>query len=226
MSAGRARTLRGETMTDFIQVGTRSVSTEQAFAWAQTYLADIDGRWAYPAYDGYCGGQLPDQLDQADLLAPILLNVPVKLRTYYGLLGLIEHLNSVLKDIPVDADLRSASPEELHLLGRLFSVLDDERPHGVRATTLAKVLHRKRPGLIPLYDRQVRTCYREGPDAPVPFDASRSWQDCIVLLAVAMQKDLMRHEDAWMNMTKIARTVPITPLRALDIIAWHAGQEL
>lgn len=39
--------------------------------------------YAFPAYDRFCGGSSqPDELSDADLLAPTLLNLPVKIRSY------------------------------------------------------------------------------------------------------------------------------------------------
>jgi hypothetical protein len=214
----------GERMADCIQVGSRHVAVRDAFHWAEIYLLERDHRWSYPAYDGYRASQRADPLDGPDLLAPVLLNVPLTLEAYYGLDGLRDDLNAGLADIPSDANLSAAPHSQLSLMGRLFGVLDEDRPQGVRATILAKVLHRKRPGLIPLYDRQVRACYQRGSAAPVPFDPERSWENWIVLVAQAMQDDLRRHEQLWLDITKLAlRTVPITPLRALGIVAWHAG---
>jgi hypothetical protein len=214
-----------EWMTDWIRVGSQHVTARDALRWAEIYLEQREHESSYPAYDGYRAGQRADPLDGPDLLAPVLLNVPLTLQAYHGLDGLRENLNAGLAGIPSDANLEIASCSQMTLVGRLFGVLDRGRPPGVRATLLTKILHRKRPGLIPLYDRQVRACYQTGREAPVPLDPDRSWENWIILVAQAMKEDLLRHQQLWLDITKLARTaVPITPLRALDIVAWHAGQ--
>jgi hypothetical protein len=89
------------------------------------------------------------------------------------------------------------------------------------------VLHRKRPRFVPLYDEQVRTVYQHGPDAPVPpppKGTRRAWRDFVVLYAAAVQVDLRREADLWAQIAALAPGPPITPLRALDIVAWWAGQ--
>src|SRR4051794_18209788 len=45
-----------------------------------------DDPYAFPAYDRYDGGTVdPGTLTDGDLLAPVLLNVQVKIRSFYGL---------------------------------------------------------------------------------------------------------------------------------------------
>lgn len=99
---------------------------------------------------------------------------------------------------------------------------------GAKGTVLAKVLHRKRPRFVPLYDEQVRTVYQSGPDAPVkppPRRTRRAWRDFVVLYAAAVQDDLRREASLWSEIARLATEPPITTLRALDIVAWKAGQQ-
>jgi Family of unknown function (DUF6308) len=65
----------------------------------------------------------------------------------------------------------------------------DTKPWGVNATTLSKVLHRKRPASIALHDTWVQACYL-GDGAPVPRDKYRSWGDYMTLVSLAMARDL------------------------------------
>jgi hypothetical protein len=60
--------------------------------------------------------------------------------------------------------------------GPLFGILDKGGIWGARGTVLAKVLHRKRPAFIPLYDEQVRRVYQDGDHAPVPPVIGRAWR--------------------------------------------------
>ena len=90
-------------------------------------------------------------------------------------------------------------------------------------TVLSKVLHRKRPALIPLYDEQVRHVHQGGADPPVPFERGRTWQAFEPLFAAAIQVDLRRELPFWEATAAQAPGPPITALRALDIVAWWAG---
>lgn len=132
-----------------------------------------------------------------------------------------------LARVPLDLDLADADTTELAVLGDLFAVLDGPGVWGARGTILAEVLHRKRPRFVPLYDKQVRSVYQDGPDAPVPPPPRRprrAWRDFVVLFAAAVQQDLRREADLWAQIAAMATDPPITPLRALDIVAWRAGQ--
>jgi hypothetical protein len=210
---------------DMLQVGGVTVDRDAAFAHARDYLTRGTG-WAYPSYDGYDAEHAAGPLVDADLLAPILLNVPhIKIATYVALQAVRPRLQEALDRIPPDADLADASTEDLALLGELFAVLDGGGVRGSRGTVLAKVLHRKRPGFIPLYDEQVRSVYQDGPAAPVPRQRGRSWQEFMVVFGAAVQRDLQREQEFWRSIATLAPGPPVTPLRALDIVAWWAGDD-
>jgi hypothetical protein len=73
----------------------------------------------------------------------------------------------------------------------LYAVLDDPqgRPWNVHATTLSKVLHRKRPKSIVLHDKWVNTCYVGG-NGPVKRVRDRSWADYMVAITLAIGQDI------------------------------------
>ena len=208
-----------------IKIGSRTVSTQAAAAMGHEYL-NGSGVWAYPAYDGYGASTATGPLCDSDLLAPVLLNVTqTSLRTYYDLQDQIGFLQEHLDVLPVDLNLLDA--EDLHIaaIARMYSVIDKGLVAGTRGTRLSKILHRKRPQLIPLYDRQVGSCYQQGVDAPVPPVKGRGWEAFMKLYVEAVRVDLHAGWETW---TDIAAMVPknrpaITPLRALDIVAWRVG---
>lgn len=91
-------------------------------------------------------------------------------------------------------------------------------------TKLSKVIARKRPGLIPIFDRFVRHCYSGCANAPVlPMDG-RTWEAYSRAWLEAVQSDLVNQLPQWQDLAAIAPGPEISPLRALDIIAWRAGQ--
>jgi hypothetical protein len=206
-----------------LRVGNVDVDRAKAFDHAHHYLTDGSG-WAYPAYDAYEAERAAGPLTDADLLAPVLLNVSrMKIRTYEALQTKRHELDGHLARIPHDLDLLHADTDDLAVLGDLFSVLDGTGVWGAQLTVLTKVLHRKRPSFVPLYDEQVRSVYQDGPDAPVPPQPGRSWRDFGVVFAAAVQRDLARELEFWEQISALATAPPITTLRALDIVAWWAG---
>jgi len=208
-----------ETLT----VGGARVSWGQAQSFVRTYVTTPEKHWAYPAYDSYPGGG-SQQLSEPDLLAPILLNVPhLSLKTYDALVAALPRLNESLDKISSGASLDLASDDDLRHVTTLLGHLDDRTLPGVRLTVLSKIVHRKRPGLIPLYDEQIRRCYQVLGHAPVPPVKGRSWTDFVSAWLPWVQHDLQSQLAAWETLAQLAPGPAITPLRALDIVGWRAG---
>jgi hypothetical protein len=213
-----------------VRVGGALIDRDKAVGWARTYLTEHQiGRavWAYPAYDTYRRGyDDPYRVDDADLLAPALLNVNrITLPAFYALQAQRDRLQDWLLEIPREADLTDADDRDLEPLRMLFGVLDDPGIPDVRGTILAKILHRKRPGFIPLYDEHIRWCYQDAERAPVPMRPGRPWGEFFVALAKAMRTDLQDQHDTWADIADLAPDPPITVLRALDIVGWRAGRD-
>lgn len=207
-----------------VRIGGIDVDRELALESARSYLSRRD-RFGYPAYDSFGSEGGPWRISDADLVAPVLLNAEMNSRTFYALEGIREHLETWLVGVPLDARLVEAGPAELAQLGELFSVLDsNDLPVKARGSILAKVMHRKRPAFIPLYDRFVDYCYRGVDNAPIPVDRTRGWRAFLPLLGQAIIDDLLANGDLFDEVAALANGPVITPLRALDIVAWHAGR--
>lgn len=204
-------------------VGGRHVSRSDALAYAGRYLTDGSG-WAYPSYDAFDAEHACGPIVDADLLAPMLLNVNrISIKSYEALQRVKPRLQVVLDLIDPDMSLADAGPAELLWFEELYDVIDGDGIKGVKGTVLAKLLHRKRPAFIPLYDRQVGRVYQDGKGAPVQPVKGRAWAKFMPLFAAAVQRDLIREAQLWSEIAAIAPGPPITPLRALDIVAWWAG---
>lgn len=210
---------------DSVALGGLTIDRELARTEAAKYLSGTGG-YGYPAYDAFEAGAGPDKLSDGDFLAPALLNVTVRIPAFYSLVAARDRLEAWLGRVPNDARLVDAGPEELELLGELFTVLDDGLP-GVGGTTLAKIMHRKRPAFVPLHYRYIWWCYVGADASPIPRVRDRTWAEYMQLPGAAMKHDV-ELEAAWL--TQIAELaagpVPITTLRALDIVAWRAAQKL
>nr|WP_239521994.1 DUF6308 family protein [Geodermatophilus sabuli] len=204
-------------------IGGRTVDRAGARAFARRHLTDGVG-WGYPSYDGFDAAGALGPLVDGDFLAPVLLGVPrLAVATYEALQRVRPVLQSALDDLPPELSLLDARPADFRLLARLFAVLDGPGMGGVRGTVLAAVLHRKRPRFIPLHDERVRSVYQEGAGAPVPPMTGRSWADFSTVFAQAVRTDLERELPFWEVVAGFAAGPGISPLRALDVVAWWAG---
>ena len=104
----------------------------------------------------------PATLSTGDLLAPTLLGVNVSLDRMHTLTALLPLLQRGLDALP-PVDLVEADDETCDLIAALYDPLDDPSAldRDVRGSLLAKVLHRKRPGLVPLFDSKVQMFYQD-----------------------------------------------------------------
>jgi hypothetical protein len=198
---------------------------DRACSFVTAYTA-IGSEYAYPAYDGYPGSGSAT-LDGSDLLAPILLNVRhIKIRSYNALLDCLDELNeglTALRDVP---PLHEADAAAIEVLAELFGILDRRDLPGVRLTVLSKVLHRKRPDLIPLYDQNIKRCYMAGSEPRIATVKGRSWTEFAKSWVPEVQADLTTQLHAWTALADLAPgPTSVTPLRALDMIGWRLGAE-
>lgn len=215
-----------------IRVGGLTIPFSKAEAWVTGYTScGPTGRtvFAYPAYDCYDAERSePTQLTDADLLAPGLLNVPVKIRSYYDLQAVRSHLEGALanEDLALPLADIDGSDRVARMIEPLYSILDGpRRPWNVGATTLSKILHRKRPESVVLHDRWVNACY-VGEGRPIGRDNDRLWSDYMVAITLAIQHDVRTQREKFAMLDKAAGGTGLTHIRLLDIVAWSSkGQE-
>lgn len=87
---------------DFIRVGRVQIPLATAVAWLRDYTNEEKSRvssapYAYPAYDRYAEATNdPLRLTDGDLLAPVLLNVRLSIRSFYALQRCWQHLQEGL----------------------------------------------------------------------------------------------------------------------------------
>lgn len=213
---------------DTIRVGKVRINRDVAMDWVAEYTDAAenqvsDGPFAFPAYDRYDGGtNQPTKLTDADLLTSTLLNVPVKIRSFYALQAIRPGLEQALGNELLGRDLATLTDEEIaDAIAPLYSVLDDFHPWGVQETTLSKVLHRKRPRAVVLHDQWVRDCYLE--TERVPRTRHRSSADYMVLISRAARDDLRDQSEVFAQLgTASAGASTLTPVRLLDILAWRS----
>jgi hypothetical protein len=200
-----------------------SLPIDDAEALLADYLNPSYG-YAWPAYDTLSTNGSAT-LVSGDLLAPSLLETHIDGPRFKVLLDMLPELSAV-GDLP-PRPLAEATDDDIAAVAALFAVLDTEtyRHRGVRGTIVSKVLHRKRPDLVPLYDSRIDSAYRAS--GLIPHDPHRPWQEFIALLCRLMRDDLVREAEAFTTLQKVAaaRGAELTPLRLLDILVWMSLEE-
>ena len=185
----------------------------------------VDARngYAYPAYDRLETNNSPALVD-GDLLAPSLMGVHMDAGRF-GLLREMLPALDIVAELP-EVSLQEADDDHVMCVAALFGVLDEPRyaGRGVRGTVVSKVLHRKRPDLVPLYDSRIFEAYT----APgvIARSTDRSWQEFMALLCTQMRQDLQDEAEAfaWLQQRAEQVEAPLTHLRILDILVWRAAE--
>ncbi len=186
------------------------------------YLDPRNG-YAYPSYDTLFTNGSAELVD-GDLLAPTLMGVDLDRARFRLLRDMLPALEGVV-DLPPVA-LQDADDDHVLCVAGIFGMLDEPKyaGRGVRGTIVSKVLHRKRPDLVPLYDSRIFEAYT-APGA-VPRATDRSWQAFMALLCMQMRDDLQAEAGAFTELEKLAaeRGTPVTQLRILDILVWRTAE--
>ncbi|HWU07713.1 MAG TPA: DUF6308 family protein [Streptomyces sp.] len=204
-------------LTDLLAV----VDDPQAIADLRSYFQPDLPEGVAPHYSGsrfeFIGGggdrsEMANQITLDDLVAVTLLEVhvpgDVALQLLEGSLG--PDIARHLEQIPTDVSISDPAAVQLFDTSSHARVAWDllEEPYGMGWVITNKLLARKRPRLIPVYDRVVRCAYGR-PAGLWNWLAGMYAEDAGVLsdrlLAVRDAAGLSPH---------------ITPLRVLDVIVW------
>ncbi len=183
---------------------------------------DVRNGYAYPAYDRLVTNGSPELVD-GDLLAPALMGVHLDAGRFSLLREMLPALEAVA-DLP-DVSLQAADDDHVLCVAGLFGILDEPRyaGRGIRGTVVSKILHRKRPELVPIYDSRIFEAYT----APgvLPRTADRSWQQFMAELCMTMRADLHAEAKAFTELEELARAqeTPVTQLRILDVLVWRTA---
>lgn len=214
----------------------RSVSELAPFAvsWLDEYCS-LGSRYAWPSYDLDLN---PKELLPTDLLSPGLLSYPIKGKYLERMLvsgeepGPYERLFRAMRlvveqseygrdkfeDVPSDMlwEVNKSTWGLVVAAAQAARFRDEGRSSNLTSVAVSKILHRKRPHLIPLIDRRVRSFY----------GAMRS----------SDQELLERlHSDYCTNLSelktlaegrRLANGHEMTPLRALDIVIWMEVEKI
>jgi hypothetical protein len=190
----------------------------------EDYLAHDPGQPGGVAYTGSLfdtwdrGGDRPEVADHftnSDVVAVGFLSVRVRPRAAIQLLQTdADEINPLLAQIPVDVDLAHTSAE-LVGAGQPADQLWNKLRHldHVGPTIAGKLLARKRPRLIPVYDSLVKALV----GAPPNF-----WES----LRVALQDDGGALTERLHRIGTDAGVPDLSILRVFDIVAWMEAKGL
>ncbi|MGW6008521.1 DUF6308 family protein [Streptomyces sp. NPDC055210] len=165
------------------------------------------------------GGDLPETADvmtAADLIAVQTLSVTVPAGAALNLLEgdtgrqLSEHLRAIPADVDMaecgEADLNAGSPAD-----RAWRLLKAQ--HSIGWVTAGKLLARKRPRLLPVYDNVVR-CAIGRPDAYWP-----------ALRAALRADDRLLHRDLLALRDAAGLPRSVSALRVCDVVVWMGHRD-
>lgn len=159
--------------------------------------------WAYPYFD-----VLPDTdpLDvlPVDVLAASAVHPKLTQRDLTWFVERRDQLREFLASIE-NTDLAVTDPAGLDVLLELAGT-------GVELSLLTKVLHRKRPKLVPLLDRRLTDWYR----FTLTARGAASWPE----LTRALAHDLAANQEPLDDLQKF---IPLSHLRLADIAIWMEG---
>lgn len=82
-------------------------------------------------------------------------------------------INECLADPRLVGTLTDAKQPQIEAIADIYGLLDECAAPAVGLTKLTKLVHRKKPELLPLFDANVRTLYRDR----VPITRGRSDRD-------------------------------------------------
>lgn len=195
---------------------------------AQTLLAnyfkesDSEGR---PAFTGakfetlgheWSASATKNTITAEDLLAVSCLSVNVPAKASIGILGNdAQAIKELLEDVP-DLDLALWEADDVLLasdsaIDKLWKFL--RRYKGIGPTTTSKLMARKRPNLIPIYDSVLA-------DALGLKDSRHHWMVMRTMMLTEYAGEPLHQR--LRRMVEKAELDFVTPLRAFDVIVWCA----
>lgn len=156
-----------------------------------------------------------NRLTADDIVALSALNIRLPITVSARLLGPdSEEISELLAEIPANVDLWAASRSDLSPKSATYRLFTKFRAmawnggeQGASGVTASKLLARKRPRLIPIYDQQVSQLVDLGKGA--------SWW---ISLREALTSDVRTHLEVAHQAAELGPM--ITPLRTLDVILW------
>lgn len=186
-------------------------------------LGDWEGREYEGAHFERLGRLVPDELTADDIVAVSCLSIHIPAKAALGILG--EHaadITELLSEIPVDLALEDLPLEDHEKyfgdasaairLWRLLRAHGRQR-WGVGPTATSKLMARKRPALVPIYDSVVSKQTGFSNDA----GTWRAWHEAFALDTAFV--------DRLRSLRSSVGLDDISLLRILDVVLWMDGSQ-
>jgi len=200
----------------------RPEGRDQALDYLRSYFAPVDAQTGYTGsrFERLSGGgdrpSVADEFTADDLVAVTMLSVTVPARAGLEILERQRsEIRELLKQIPTDLDLASVEGDAItpewpawRLWTRLMEI------NGLGSTTVSKLLARKRPRLLPVYDSLVAELLQPRGDF---------WNALHRTLRVGTPS-LQEHLLSLRAESGIGED--ISPLRVFDVVAWRTAKDL
>jgi hypothetical protein len=183
--------------------------------------------WGYEYFDAR-PSLAQDEITPEDVAATAALNMRFTRESLEGFLAARDVIRDGLGSLPNDVSLEDASDELLQAIEDLMvGLCEGEGPFafkipGAGRAQVSKVLHRKRPRLIPLYDRVISERYAFGRGEKKfgrGLDLLFSLREDLCLEPNALA---LRSIQSSLSVELDGRIVP-SRLRLLDIAIWMEG---
>ena len=172
--------------------------------------------WAFRYYDAV--ETEPDRLAVVDVLTTAALHPGLSRADLSYFWDHANDLGAWITGFPPDGLLRDSDDETLARLAALAGWVD-----APSLSLLTKVLHRKRPGLIPLVDREVLDFYR-------PVTEERNARAAWPALLSALRQDLGGQNALQLAMMNVVLEktpwLRVSHLRLIDIVIWMGGRQM
>jgi len=179
------------------------------------------------AYLEYEPRTSPDRLEAEDLAYTLLMNSNVTGKTFRTLQEYGGTIADDLSALPVDVALEESRPDLRDAVADLICTVATW-PH-VKVSVATKLLHKKRPGLIPVLDnRAIFGAYlstKWDPPARPSLSDSVNERAKVALALDAIYSDLTQPENkmAWLSLCRVAGRYELSPTRieVLDMVWWR-----
>lgn len=155
-----------------------------------------------------------DTVTAADIVAVSCLSVDIPAAASVKMLGTdAPHLAALLRRIPADLDLWSADDDVLEPGSAAWELWDAIRAHhGLGPTTASKLIARKRPRLVPIYDEVTRL--------QIGLASSVGQWDRMRELMRTEVEGAALHERLASTAARAGLPPAVTPLRVFDAAVW------
>jgi hypothetical protein len=197
-----------------------------AAGFLKTYCSP-SGAYAWPAYDTDTN---PSKLTPVDLLAPGFLSYPIRglyldrmfqrndeggpandyARLFDAMVAVVADIDAAELDFD-SIDKHELSDRQCPGWGSVLRAIDAAQPcKGFTSVAVTKILHRKRPRLVPINDSRLRTFYG--------ISGQRYSE-----LFRCIHHDVTTHGDlldSWRKPYWLDNEGPMSRLRVLDIVIW------